>query len=66
MEHKLPSMNHRITRARTLALEMDAFGLLKNNTVEEAEAIIKDVLFSCADIDYSDDRICARARQYLR
>ena len=59
-------MNHRITRARTLALEMDAFGLLQNHTVEKAEAVIKDVLFSCADIDYSDDRICAKAKDYLR
>ena len=59
-------MNHRITRARTLALEMDAFGLLRNHTVDEAEAVIKDVLFACADIDYSNDRICSRALQYLR
>ena len=44
-------MNHKITRARTLALEMDAFGLLQNRTVEEAEAIIKDILFTCADRD---------------
>lgn len=54
-------MNHRITRARTLALEMDAFGLLKNHTVEEAEAVIKDILFACADMD--NQRVCAQALQ---
>ena len=51
MDHQPHSMNHKITRARTLALEMDAFGLLQNRTVEEAEAIIKDILFACADRD---------------
>ena len=35
----------KLTRARSLALELDAFGLIDNGTVLEAQAIISGLLF---------------------
>ena len=51
-------------RARSLALQLDAFELLGRTTIDEAEAIIADVIW-CDGEDTSDDRICARARWYF-
>lgn len=58
-------MTQPLGRARSLALQLDAFELLGRTTVDEAEAIIADVIWSVGE-DTSDDRICARARNYFK
>ena len=57
-------MTQPLSRARSLALQLDAFELLGRTTIDEAEAIIADVIW-CNGKETSDDRICAQARWYF-
>ena len=58
------SPNHQInqmktTRARTLALELQAFDLIDNGTVLQAQAIIAGLLFSNPEL--TDKQVMQRA-----
>jgi len=57
-------MTYKLSRARSLALEMDAFGLIGNCGVDNAEAVISDILFCFPEL--SDDKVCAKATQYAQ
>ena len=61
MDHQPHSMAHKVTRARTLALELDACELINNATVAEAQAVIAGILFQHPEL--SDDKVCAKALQ---